>query len=111
MEQKNRNGIDALVIEGAYTSHKQIASYRSPIFGRILPIQSGYPSHKAIRDYYKPLLVIHSTEDTVVPFRMGQKIFSEANEPKELFEVDKAHIAATQYYAKEIADRIRAMLQ
>jgi fermentation-respiration switch protein FrsA (DUF1100 family) len=38
-----------------------------------------------------PLLVIHSRDDEIVPFRHGEAIFAAANEPKALLEIHGTH--------------------
>ncbi len=106
---KRQSQIDGLVIEGAFSSHKDIASYEIPFLGRIL-VKQGYSAVKSIQSFHKPLLVIHSTEDQVVPFYMGKKIFEKANSPKEFYEVKKCHICASTYYTEEISQKIKAML-
>ena len=105
---QRQSDIDGLVIEGAFSSHKDIGSYTVPIIGRIL-VKQGYCATKSIKDFHKPLLVIHSTEDEVIPFYMGKKIFDNANAPKEFYEVKKCHICAPIYYADQISNKIKNM--
>lgn len=107
---RRENDIDALVIEGAFSSHTDIANASIPILGKIL-VRERYPAKKEIRKYHKPLLVIHSVEDRRIPFYMGERIFKNANEPKEFYEIDKYHIGALQFYSEEIAAKIKKMVQ
>jgi len=101
--------IDGLVIEGAFSSHKDVAANRAGFAGRIL-VSEKYSAVESIRDYKKPLLVIHSTEDEVIPFKMGKKIFDQANEPKVFYEIKKRHICGPEYYADSISVKITDML-
>jgi hypothetical protein len=101
--------IDGLVIEGAFSSHKDIAAQTAGIFGRIL-VSEKYSAFKSIRTFKKPVLVIHSTEDEVIPFKMGQKIFNNANSPKEFYEIKKCHICGPDFYADSISQKIINML-
>ena len=111
---ERQKDIDALVIEGAFSSHKDMAVYGSEkiarIFARIL-VKEGYSGYKSIRDYIKPLLVIHSKDDKLVPIDMGKKIFDNANEPKEFYEIEKEHCRGIKYYNEEISEKIRNMLK
>lgn len=102
--------ISGLVVEGAFSSHKDIGGHMVPVLGKIF-VKQGYSAVKSIRQYHKPLLVIHSTEDSMIPFFMGKKIFDNANEPKDFFEVKKCHMCAPEYYPEEIASRINRMVQ
>jgi len=108
--EKRQADIDGLVIEGAFSSHKDIAAKTAGVFGRIL-VSEKYSAIKAIKDYEKPVLVIHSTEDQTIPFNMGQEIFSHANEPKEFYEIEKCHICGTNYYADSISAKIKKMIK
>jgi fermentation-respiration switch protein FrsA (DUF1100 family) len=102
--------IDGLVIEGAFSSHKDVAAETAGIFGRIL-VSEKYSAIKAIQDYKKPVLVIHSTEDETIPFELGKKIYDKANEPKDFFEIEKCHICGTNFYADSISTRIKKMIK
>lgn len=97
--------IDGLVIEGAFSSHKDIGGHMVPFFGKVF-VKQGYSALKSIKEYHKPLLVIHSTEDKTIPFFMGKKIFDYANEPKTFYQVEKCHICAPIFYADSIAHKI-----
>lgn len=103
--QQREADIDALVIEGAFSSHKDIAAETAGIFGRIL-VSEKYSALKSIQGYKKPVLVIHSTEDEVIPFELGQKLFEYANTPKEFYEIKKCHICGPEFYADSISKKI-----
>lgn len=107
--EQRQTEIDGLVIEGAFSSHKDIAAKTAGVFGRIL-VREKYSAYKFIREYKKPVLVIHSTEDEVIPFRMGQKIFENANAPKTFYEIKKCHICGPEFYADSISFKIVNML-
>lgn len=100
--------IDGLVIEGAFSSHKDIAADMVPVLGRVC-VKQGYCATKSIKQFHKPVLVIHSTEDATIPYTMGQKIFAAANEPRQFYEIKKCHICGPSYYADSISVKIKAM--
>ena len=108
--QQRQNEIDGLVIEGAFSSHKDIAAEQAGFFGRLL-VSEKYSALKSIHDYKKPVLIIHSTEDETIPFELGQKLFAHANEPKKFYEIKKYHICGPKYYAESISDKIISMLK
>lgn len=107
---KKQSSINALVIEGAFSSHKDIAASRFGIFGRLL-VNEQYSAKKSIQNFKKPVLIIHSNEDKVVPFDEGKLLFSKANEPKEFFEINKCHICGPLFYADEIEQKIYEMIR
>lgn len=101
--------LDGLVIEGGFSSYKDIAGRKVPVIGKLFSKQ-GYSATNSIKNFRKPLLVIHSSEDKEVPFYMGKKIFDNANEPKEFYEIKNCHICGLTFYADEISTKIKSML-
>jgi fermentation-respiration switch protein FrsA (DUF1100 family) len=107
--EKKQAQLDGLVVEGAFSSHDDIAGSRFPLIGPFM-VKEKYVAKKAIRDFHKPLLVVHSREDKVIPFRLGEKIFKAANEPKSFLEIKGCHICGPRLYTEEIAARIRQLV-
>lgn len=108
--EQRQDEIDGLVVEGAFSSHKDVAAEKASIFGRIL-VSEKYSAKESIKNYRKPVLIIHSSEDKVIPFEMGQTIFNNANSPKELYEIKNCHICGPKFYADSIANKIKAMIK
>lgn len=110
---KVQNDIDALVVEGGFSNHKDLSATGAKPFiafmSRIF-VKEIYAATKEIRKFKKPVLIIHSSEDKVIPFAMGKKVFDKANTPKEFFEVKGEHLAAPALYTKEIGDKIKQMV-
>jgi hypothetical protein len=107
---ERQSGINGLVIEGGFSSYKDMAAKRFGFLGRIL-IAEKYSAMKSIKTYRKPLLSLHSPEDPTVPFDLGKKLFDNANEPKIFFEMaKKCHLCASVYYSDEISQEIKNML-
>jgi dipeptidyl aminopeptidase/acylaminoacyl peptidase len=107
---KRQNEIDGLVIEGGFSTYKDMAAKKFGFIGRIL-IAEKHNAMKSIKTYKKPLLSIHSREDNTVPFELGKKLFDNANEPKIFFEMaKKCHLCGSIYYSDEISQKIRGML-
>lgn len=107
--EQNQEDIDALVVEGAFSSHRDIGIKFAGILGRIF-VKEHYSAVESIANYTKPLLVIHSTEDDVVPFELGKKIYDSANQPKELYEIDGCHTCGARLYPDKIAEKILKMI-
>jgi pimeloyl-ACP methyl ester carboxylesterase len=104
--------IDALVLEGSPSSHKDIAAYR---FKRIsglarLLVHERYSAKSSVRDFHKPILIIHSSQDQDAPFSMGQKVYKNANTPKEFYEIKGAHLYGPVTYPDSIAAKIARMI-
>lgn len=59
-------------------------------------INNQHAPEKAIDQLTIPLMVIHSRDDTVVPFSHGQRLFSAAKEPKTLLAIEGPHVHGTR---------------
>jgi hypothetical protein len=55
----------------------------------ILPFDR-FPNYKRIRQVHYPVLVIHGTVDSVIPFWHGEKMYELANQPKQNYWVQGA---------------------
>lgn len=106
---KHPSQFDALVIEGAFSSHKDIAAKDFKFLGRLF-VKEGYAGYKYISQVKKPVLIIHSTEDETIPFSHGQKLFKHANTPKYFFEIKGPHIAAPVLYSDSLDVKIKRMI-
>jgi uncharacterized protein len=112
---KKQAEIDAVVIEGAFSNHKDLGS--DGVKGKFtlamtrLFVREIYSGTKAINKIQKPILVIHSNEDKVIPFEMGKKLFEKANEPKEFMEVKGGHIEALLNHVDTISEKIKKMVE
>lgn len=89
--------VDLLVTEGAFASHKDIASDMAGFLGRMF-VKEGYSGKEAIKDFQKPYLIIHSTEDKVVPYWHSNELMSATSDRAQLLTIDKCHICGPSYY-------------
>ena len=102
---QHQDRIDGLVIEGAFSSHKDVANDRIPFLSRIF-VREMYSAEKSIVNYKKPLLIIHSTEDKTIPYKHAERLNELANEPKELFTIDGRHVYGPLLYGDSIAEKL-----
>ena len=78
-QNKNFAGI---ILESPFTSMIDAGASKYPIFPIKLLLKDKYESNKKIKNIKSPILVMHGAEDKIVPFYMGKKIYSLANEKK-----------------------------
>jgi len=88
-----RARVKALITEGAFTSLKDMARVAFPL---VPPVMIGrqYDSLHKIRTISCPKLIIHSTDDEIVPFSMGERLFDAASPPKRLLKLSGLHNSA-----------------
>jgi len=110
---RNQDKIYALIDEAGFSSHSDIATAMMPWFVKPfarLSVASPYSSKRIIKKVKIPVLIIHSTEDETVPFRMGEKVFNNANQPKEFWEIKGKHCYAITDYKKEFIAKLDSLI-
>lgn len=75
----------ALIAESTFLS-----AFRVMTRYKIFPFDE-FDNLAKIKNVNRPVLFIHGERDEIIPFRHGEKLFAEANEPKFLFAVDGAN--------------------
>ncbi len=81
----------AVIIESAFTSARDLGAELYPWLPIRWILKFEYDTRAAVRDIHSPLLVVHSTEDQIVPFHHGQALFEAANHPKAFLEIRGGH--------------------
>lgn len=72
-----RHPVAGVILEGAFTSTFRVVT-QIPI----LPFDR-FDNLSKIRAVRSPMLIVHGTEDRVIPFKHGQQLFEQANQPKQ----------------------------
>ena len=78
-QNKNFAGI---VLESPFTSMIEMGKNYYSFFPVNLLLKDRYESIKKIKNIHSPILVMHGKKDSIVPFKMGKKIYASANLPK-----------------------------
>ena len=67
---------DALILEAPYISVVSLAQKQMPIFPIDLILDQRWETHQYIPSIHSPTLVLHGTNDQVIPYRHGKTIFN-----------------------------------
>ncbi len=81
----------ALIIESTFTSIPDIGKHYYPYLPTNFVARIRYPSIEKISNINSPLLVIHSTNDEIVPYKFGKELFNQAKEPKTFLDIVGGH--------------------
>lgn len=73
----------ALILEAPYTSTVDVAAARLPWAPVRLLMKDRFQSTDWIGKVHMLLLIVHGTDDSVIPFRFGQRLYAMANQPKQ----------------------------
>ena len=78
-QNKNFAGV---ILETPFTSMINAAKEFYPYIPVNLLLKDRYENYKKIKNIKIPILIMHGEQDTIVPFKMGKKMYQLANEPK-----------------------------
>ena len=103
----------ALILDSTFTTIKEFASYAYP-FVPLSLVRFNYETTKYLKNINYPVLVIHSTEDNIVPFKFGKAVFENANQPKYFLQIKGNHnfgfLESEKIYLNGIDRFIKAIL-
>jgi fermentation-respiration switch protein FrsA (DUF1100 family) len=107
----------ALILESTFTSAVEMGQRAFPWLPVRWIMRNRFASIDKIERYDGPLLIVHGTQDTLIPFAMGQALFERANEPKRFYAVvgadhndmawkgGHAYLQAIEAFLRELVDK------
>jgi len=81
----------ALILESTFSSAREFSKSVFPVLSRILIFRYRFNSLGKIKKITCPLLVMHSPDDEIIPFHLGEKIYQTANQPKYFIKMKGDH--------------------
>ena len=100
----------ALIVESSFTSVPDIAGEYYPWLPVRWLSRLRHSAQEFVRDTDSPVLIIHSRDDEIVPFRHGESIFEAANEPRTFLEIRGTHNDAFLTDEQNYLSGLRAFL-
>jgi fermentation-respiration switch protein FrsA (DUF1100 family) len=91
-----------LIVESTFTSLRDMVKDRFPWVPARLVRNYQYDTRQYLQNTRCPVLIIHSRDDDLIPFRRGEELYEVAKGPKEFLEISGSHNRAfmdslTQY--------------
>ena len=90
-QQDSKNAASGLVLASTFTSVSDRASELYPFLPIRLLSRFSYNSRDRLPNIKIPVLIIHSTDDEIIPFSHGDRNFQAANQPKKLVKLRGDH--------------------
>ena len=90
-QQNPQNSAAGLILASTFTSISDRAAELYPFLPIRLLSKFSYNSIERLPNIKIPVLIIHSTEDEIIPFHHGEKNFQVANAPKKLVKLRGDH--------------------
>jgi hypothetical protein len=89
-----RHKVGAIVLDSPYSSIVDVASAFYWMFPVRALIRDAFESDRRIGRAVAPVLMVHGTEDKIIPIRFAEKLFALANAPKDFWPVEgSGHLA------------------
>ncbi len=92
----------ALIMESAFTSTADMGRRLYPFFPTRFLIRHAFASIKKISRVKCPILIIHSRDDEMIPFAMGESLYQTARTPKTFLPIHGSHnsgfLTSGRYY-------------
>ena len=80
-----------LILESTFTSIPEMAKKVYPFLPVKWLVRFYYPTREFVQEISCPVLIIHSPEDELVPYRFGRELFDTASEPKRFLQIRGGH--------------------
>lgn len=80
-----------VILESCFTSVPDMAERLYPFLPARKLSRLQYPVIEHVKLISSPVLVVHSQQDEIIPFDMGQAVFAAASEPKEMLMISGDH--------------------
>jgi len=80
-----------LILESTFSSARDMANVVFPLFSHLIFLRYDFNTAAHIKQVISPVLVLHSPDDEIIPFRFGEKVFQAANKPKSFFKTMGGH--------------------
>lgn len=81
----------ALSVESSFDQLQSLAESHYLLLSRLIPLRYRFPSIEHIAAVHSPVLVLHSRDDQIVPYRLGQRLYQAAPVPKTFVELHGGH--------------------
>ncbi len=77
-----------LVLDSAFSSAVDAAAFHYPYFPVKWLLKDRYENISKIEKIQSPLIMVHGDRDSIIPYKLGKRLFEKAPEPKTLITVE-----------------------
>ncbi len=80
-----------LILESTFSSARDFARAVFPLLSRLVVIRYAFDTVGIMPHVQYPVLVLHSPEDEIMPFHLGEKVYQSARQPKHFVRMKGDH--------------------
>jgi len=84
-------GPAAVILESGFSSARDAAHTLFPVLSRLVLLRYRLDAAAAVQQVRSPVLVLHSPDDEIIPYRLGRRLYEAANEPKRFVTLRGGH--------------------
>ncbi len=106
---KRRPG--GIVLESTFTNAADVANYHYTLAPGRLIFGDIYDTISRLGKIAAPILVVHSPEDEIIPYSMGEELFRRAPKPKEFLMIRGSHNGGFMDSRREYRDGIEGFVK
>lgn len=99
-----------LILESSFTSIPDMGAAIYPFLPVRLIARMRYPAEEDLAKVHCPVLVAHSPDDEIAPFRFGERLFAAAPQPKRFLRLRGDHNAGWLLTGREYVQALDAFL-
>ncbi|MEN8763867.1 MAG: alpha/beta hydrolase [Thiogranum sp.] len=96
----------SVILESTFSSASDVAGSLFPILSRLVVLRYGFDTVAYLKAVACPLLVLHSPEDDIIPFYLGEKVYQAAAQPKVFVKIQGDHnsgfLQSQPFYEQEL---------
>ena len=105
----------ALIVESGFTSVPDMAAEIYPFLPVRWLARLDYNTRQQLQRVSCPVLVVHSRDDEIIPFRHGQALYAAAREPKQFLELRGGHndgfLVTGRVYTRKLDEFLSTWIQ
>lgn len=92
LSRKGKAEVDKLILVSPFTRLSDVAKIHYPWYPVKLALREEYDNISSLSDYTGELLIIHGTDDQIIPYEMSERLYDQASQAttKELMPIDGA---------------------
>lgn len=102
-----------LVLESTLSSARDFAKAAFPLLSHVLVVRYQFDSVARLAQVHCPVLVLHSPTDEIMPYRLGEKLYQSAHEPKRFVALRGDHnngfLQSQPAYEQALADFLASL--
>jgi len=101
-----------LILESTLSSAGDFARSVFPVLSRLVSIRYNFNTVENVKQVNYPVLVLHSPDDEIMPFHLGEKVFQSAHEPKRFVRMQGGHnngFLQSPRYEQELAGWLQSI--